>query len=29
MLTPNRPKNILFLISQSAAGAGKKKTELQ
>ena len=28
MLTLNRPMNILLLISQSAAGAGKKKTEL-
>ena len=27
MLTLNRPMNILFLISQSAARAGKKKTE--
>ena len=28
MLILNRPINILFLISQSAAGVGKKKTEL-
>ena len=28
MLTLSGPINILFLISQSAAGAGEKKTEL-
>ena len=28
MLTLSKPINILFLISQSAAGAGEEKTEM-